>query len=77
MSAYESDPRVVFNQDGTVTLPGGANGDWTVHERDGFWTADNPEQGFLRSSHNGAFQATFHTRDEVLERLLGPAQVTA
>lgn len=70
MSAYSGDKRVVFNGDGTVTLPDPVNGDWHVHQdRDGLWTADNPEQGFLRSRTNGAFRATFHTRDEVLAAL--------
>lgn len=68
------------HDDGTVTLhdkPGGIDGDWHVHKTsDGLWTADNTEQGFLRSRINGAFRATYHTRDEVLAAL-GVPQVSA
>ena len=70
-------PRVVEHDDGSVTLPDPVNGDWRVHQTDdGFWTADNPQQGFLRCRTNGAFRATFHTRDEVLAALgvQAPAQ---
>lgn len=75
-----SSVEIVYHDDGTATLPdrpGGTAGDWHVHEtRDGVWTADNEVQGFLRSRVNGAFRATFHTRDEVLAAL-GVPQVTA
>lgn len=58
---------MVEHADGSVTLPDPVNGDWHVHETgDGLWTADNPQQGFLRSSRNGAFRATFRSRDEAL-----------
>jgi hypothetical protein len=64
------DLKLIENADGSVTIPDPVNGDWHVHETgDGFWTADNPQQGFLRSRTNGAFRATFHTRDEVLAAL--------
>jgi hypothetical protein len=68
MSANGATP--VLHQDGSATLPDPVNGDWRVHQTDdGFWTADNPRQGFLRSRVNGAFRATFHTRAEVLAAL--------
>jgi hypothetical protein len=64
------DLNLIEHADGSVTIPDPVNGDWHVHETDdGLWTADNPKQGFLRCRVNGAFRATFHTRDEVLAAL--------
>ncbi len=77
MSAYAGDPRVVFNGDGTMTLPGGGHGDWlVVRNGDGRWVASHPEQGNLRDRWNGDYSAQYGTCDEVLEQLLGPAEVT-
>lgn len=74
-SRYSSDPRVVFNGDGTATIPDSpANGDWTVRERFGEWIADNPEQGFLHDTVNADHPARFGTCDEAIFAIVGDPQ---
>lgn len=61
---------VELHDDGTATLVDPVGGDWHIHQdADGFWTADNPVQGFLRCRTNAAFRATYHTRAEVFAAL--------
>jgi hypothetical protein len=77
VSAYTGDPRVRFHSDGTVTLPDGEVGDWLVSQVVDVWMAAHPTQGMLRDRVDGRYSAAYVTRDEVLEHLLGPAQVAA
>ena len=75
MSAYDSDPQVRRNNDGTVTVLGGVHGDWLVAETPAGWMASHPSQGNLRDRVDGSYSARFETCDEVLAQLLGPATV--
>lgn len=66
-------------EDGSMILhdkPGGIDGDWHIHETAEGWTADNTVQGFLRSRRNGAFRATFHTREETIAAIIGERAAT-
>lgn len=75
MSRYSNDPRVVFNDDGTATIPDQpTNGDWTVRESGDSWIAENPEQGFLHSTINADYPERFRTRDQAIFAIVGEPQ---
>ena len=77
MSKYDGDPRVRSGPDGTVTVPGQIDGDWRVERHAGFWTGWNAQFGYLHDATDSRYTARYDTCDQVLEHLLGPAQVSA
>jgi hypothetical protein len=77
MSRYDGDPRVVFNGDGSVTLPDPVDGDWRIYEDRDVWVAHNEDQGFLHSTINADFPATFRSCDEAIFVIVGDPQVAA
>jgi hypothetical protein len=69
---YTHDPRVVFNDDGTVTIPDHlGRADWTVRQRAAMWVVDNPELGLLRDMEHPDRVAQFAFRDEAIFALIG------
>ncbi len=72
-SDYRTDARVVFNRNGTVTVPD-EGGNWLFQEEHGQWTVQNTGDGRYLVDEGDSYnrrQKVFSTLDGALFHLIG------